>query len=127
LQCTIFTCKVPLIVRPILCYGSETWILTRREKYMLDKFERILQGVYGRKLESDKWRIRYIKDIYYMNRDINVTQFIIRLQWTGHLFITDENCIPKKVFLQRMYGKRRRVNPKMRWVDAVGENLEAMD
>ena len=75
-----------IIVRPILCYGSETWILTRREGGMFDKFERkILRRIYELKLDRDKCRIRYNQEIY-MYRDIKTTSFINiqTLQLAGH-------------------------------------------
>lgn len=117
------------IVRPILCYGSETWKLTRREEDMLDKFERkILRRIYGPKLDGDRWRIRYNEEIYDMYKDIKVTTFIKiqRLQWAGHLIRMDENRIPKKVLQQTIYGKRRRGKPKRRWEEAVREDAESL-
>jgi hypothetical protein len=41
-------------------YGSETWVLTKREENQLLEFERkVLQTICGPKIENDVYRRRY--------------------------------------------------------------------
>jgi hypothetical protein len=48
------------LIRPVLLYGSETWALTKREKYHLLVFERkVLRTICGPKIENDVYRRRY--------------------------------------------------------------------
>jgi hypothetical protein len=45
---------------PVLLYGSETWVLTKREGNQLIVFERkVLRTICGSKIENDVYRRRY--------------------------------------------------------------------
>jgi hypothetical protein len=47
------------LVRPVVTYGSESWILAVEEKRTLVVFERkILRKMYGPVKENELWRIR---------------------------------------------------------------------
>jgi hypothetical protein len=43
-------------LRPVIFYGSETWILTKTEENKLKIFER---KIYGQISENGNWRSRY--------------------------------------------------------------------
>ena len=66
-----------MLIRPVVTYGSETWILTKSDENLLRICERkILQKIYGPIQEGDVWRIR---DNEELNRSINgkdVVKFI---------------------------------------------------
>jgi hypothetical protein len=48
------------LIRPVLLYGSETWVLTKREDKQLLVFERqVLQTICGPKIENAVYRRRY--------------------------------------------------------------------
>ena len=50
-------CKT--IIRPIILYRSDTWILIRKmESYLITRERKILRKVYEPKLDNGKWRIR---------------------------------------------------------------------
>jgi hypothetical protein len=47
-------------IRPVLLYGSETWVLTKREENQLLVFERkVLQTICGSIIENDVYGRRY--------------------------------------------------------------------
>jgi hypothetical protein len=47
------------LIRPVVTYGSETWILTKSDENLLRIFGRkILRKICGRIQEGDIWRIR---------------------------------------------------------------------
>jgi hypothetical protein len=47
-------------IRPVLLYGSETWVLTRREENQLLVFERkVLRTISGPIIENGVYRRRY--------------------------------------------------------------------
>jgi hypothetical protein len=53
---TTFTIHKTLI-HPVLLYGSETWVLTKREENQLLVFERkVLRTICGTKIENDIYR-----------------------------------------------------------------------
>jgi hypothetical protein len=48
------------LIRPVLLYASETWVLTKREENQLLVFERkVLQPICGPKIENGVYRRRY--------------------------------------------------------------------
>jgi hypothetical protein len=48
------------LIRPVLLYGSETWVLTKREENQLVVFERkVFQTICGPKIENDVYKKRY--------------------------------------------------------------------
>jgi hypothetical protein len=48
------------LIHPVLLYGSETWVLTKREENQLFVFERkLLQTICGPKIENGVYRRRY--------------------------------------------------------------------
>jgi hypothetical protein len=48
------------LIRPVLLYGSETWLLTKREENLLFVFERkVFRTICGPKIEIDVYRSRY--------------------------------------------------------------------
>ena len=57
------------IVKPILCFGAETWRLTKKAEDMLDKFERkVLRRIFGPVLDAGRCN----KKIYDMYREISI-------------------------------------------------------
>jgi transcription termination factor 2 len=49
-----------------------------------------------------------------------------RISWIGHLERMEDSRMPKRVMREKMYTKRRRGRPKVRWMDDVQEDLRAM-
>jgi hypothetical protein len=65
------------IVRPILCYGCATWIMTNKVEEMLDIFERkVLRQIFDLTQDEKGWRIRHNGEIYDLYKDIKVSEFI---------------------------------------------------
>jgi hypothetical protein len=52
-------------IRPVLLYGSETWVLTKREENQLLVFERkVFRTICGPKIENGVYRRRYNYKLY---------------------------------------------------------------
>jgi hypothetical protein len=45
------------LIRPVLLYGSETWVLTKREENQLER--NVLRTICGPKIENGVYRRRY--------------------------------------------------------------------
>ena len=88
------------IVRPVVTYACEAWILeeTRRNKLMV--FERkVLRRIFGRTKERDfTWRIKTNKELDELIRHKNIINHIKaqRLSWFGHLHRMSEERMVKK-------------------------------
>ena len=76
------------IIRPILCYGCETWTMNSKSEQLLDIFERkILRRIYDPIQVERIWRMQYNSEIYILYNDIKLSKFIKlkRPYWTGHV------------------------------------------
>ncbi|CAK1583346.1 unnamed protein product [Parnassius mnemosyne] len=65
------------LLRPILTYGSECWVLSKKDENFLLVFERkILRRIFGAVMENDRWRTRYNHELYQMYEEPNVIKNI---------------------------------------------------
>ena len=52
------------LIRPVVCYGAETWTLSEMNSNKLRIFERrIVRRIYGAVFERDGWRIKNNEEI----------------------------------------------------------------
>ena len=76
------------LIKPVLMYGAETWVLSKVDELYLGVFERkILRRIYGPICEETVWRSRYNEEVYrlYDGADLVTTIKITRLRWAGHV------------------------------------------
>lgn len=117
------------LIRPVICYGSETWTLTQRIEDMLNSFERkILRSIIGPICQEGTWRIRYNNELYQIYDDIDLVTFVKlhRLRWAGHVERMPEERVAKKVFTGIIEGERPVGRPRKRWADAVAADAETL-
>jgi hypothetical protein len=77
-----------ILISPVLLYGNETWVLTKREENQLVVFERkLLRTICGPKIENDVYRRRYNYELdkeFNSPNALNVTK-TSRLRYAGHM------------------------------------------
>jgi hypothetical protein len=49
-----------------------------------------------------------------------------RISWISHVERLEDSRMPKRVMRERIYTKRKRGRPKVRWLDDVQEDLREM-
>jgi hypothetical protein len=49
-----------------------------------------------------------------------------RISWIGHVQRMENNRTPKRVMREKIYTRRKRGRPKVRWLDDVQEGLREM-
>jgi hypothetical protein len=49
-----------------------------------------------------------------------------RIRWLGHVERMEDNAMPKRMIKGRLYSKRRKGRPRMRWPDDVESDLKKM-
>ncbi|XP_013175481.1 PREDICTED: uncharacterized protein LOC106123612 [Papilio xuthus] len=115
------------LLRPVLIYGSETWVLSKGDENALLVFERkILRRIFGAVCEDNQWRSRYNQELYDLYKELNVAGHIKlnRLRWAGHVERMDEARVPKNVMASNPEGRRSRGRPKLRWIDGVNKDAK---
>jgi hypothetical protein len=86
--------------RPVVLYGAETWMLTRRDEERLLTWERkLLRKICGAVNEKGQWRIRRNMELYQLYKDLDLVTEIRkqRLHWIGHVERMEESRIPIKL------------------------------
>jgi hypothetical protein len=105
------------LIRPVLLYGSETWVLTKREENKLLVFERkALRTICGPKIENDVYSRRYNHKLDKEFNSPNVLNFtkISRLCYASHTIRRPEDLPQKPIFRGKPIGRRNQGRPKSR-------------
>jgi hypothetical protein len=54
-----------MLIRPVVTYGAEYWVLTKKDKLQLAFFERkVLIKIFGPIRDTDQWRRRHNEEMY---------------------------------------------------------------
>lgn len=62
------------VIRPVVMYGAETWVLTKESERRLDTWERkLLRKIYGPVQENGEWRVRHNSELYELYKDPPLT------------------------------------------------------
>jgi hypothetical protein len=125
---TKFTIHKTLIY-PVLLYGSETWVLTKREENQLLVFEtKVLRTICGPKIENGVYRRRYNHELdkeFNSPNALNVTK-TSRLRCAGHMIRRLEDLPQKTLFRAKPIERRNQGRPKSRWADGVNSDSLAL-
>jgi hypothetical protein len=93
---------------------------------MVPQVERkIIRRIYGPVRQGREWRIRNNEEIYNIVRKNYIVRFVKarRISWTSHVERMEGNRIPKRVMREKIYTRRKRGRPKVRWLDDIQEDL----
>jgi hypothetical protein len=113
--------KCKTMVEPAVVFGSETWAMTEMDVTRLGTWERkILRRIHGPVVEQGELRELH-KDLFIV-ADIKKK----RLEWIGHVVRMDQGRIVLKIFESKPEGSRRRVRPRMRWLEGVERDVREM-
>lgn len=114
------------IIRPVVLYGSENWVLTKKDLYKLEVWERrILRKIYGGKEIGGIWVPRTNRELYELYGESSITGVLksYRLRWLGHLTRLTGDRVVKSVLNRGAVTKRRRGRPKEKWLNSVVKDL----
>jgi hypothetical protein len=117
------------LIRPVLLYGSETWVLTKREENQLLVFERkVLRTICGPKIENGVYRRRHNHKLdkeFDSPNALNVTK-TSRLCYAGHMIRRLEDLPQRALFRAKPNGRINQGRPKSRWADGVNSDSLAL-
>jgi hypothetical protein len=89
-------------------------------------FERnIMSRIYGSVMENNRWRIRYNEEVNALLKGEDIVRFIKsqRIRWLVHVERMEDTAMPTRMLKGRLYSKRRKGRPRMRWLDDVESDL----
>jgi hypothetical protein len=119
-----------MIIRPVVTYGSDTWMMKTTLEEKLKIFERkILRSIYGPVQDrNNERRVRTNQEIEALIKEENIVRFIKsqRLGWYGHVNRMEDNKNVKAIMKWNLIDRRSRGRPKTRWKDDVEADLFAM-
>jgi len=110
------------LIRPVLAYGSETWVLWKSNEAILGVFERkILRVIFGSTNDNGEWRIKYNNKLYTLYKESDIVTYIKtnQLKRAGHVIRMEEQSPTRGVLVAAVEGRRRRGRPKLRWEDGM--------
>jgi hypothetical protein len=91
-------------------------------------FERnIIRKIYGPVMENNIWRIRHDEEINTLLKGEDIVRFIKsqnKMVWGMSKEWKIKQC--QRVLKGRLYSKRRKGTPRMRWIDDVESDLKKM-
>jgi hypothetical protein len=118
------------LIRPVVVYGSESWVLTENIKQKLLVFERkILRRIFGPTQKADgEWRLQTNEELENAIRYENIVRHMKskRLSWLGHVERMSNERVPKIIYKWKPYATRPKGRPRLRWEDDVRNDLGSM-
>jgi hypothetical protein len=84
--------------------------------------------LYGSVRQGREWRIRNSEEIDNIIRKKDIVRFVKarRISWIGHVERMEDSRMPKRLMREKIYTRRKRGRPKVRWLDDVQEDLQEM-
>lgn len=117
------------LIRPVVTYSAQTWILNKEDEESLRIFERkVIRRIYGPICENGVWRVRYNIEIDQILEGQDIVRYVksLRLGWLGHVERMENNRIPKSLLHDKIIGVKRRGRPRKRWLQDVEQDLKKM-
>ena len=118
--------KVRLVkdmVFPVVRYGYESWTIKKAERRRIDAFEmwcwRILLRVPWTAWRSNQFILKEISP----GCSLEGMMLKLKLQYFGHLMWRVDS-LEKTLMLGGIGGRRRRGQPRMRWLDGITDSMD---
>ena len=114
---------VKAMVCPVIMYGCESWTVKKAECRRIDAFELW----YWRRLLRVPWTVRrsnqsILKEIS-PGFCLEGLMLKLKLQYFGHLILRVDS-LEKTLMLGGIGGRRRRGQPRMRWLDGITDSMD---
>ena len=112
---------VKAMVFPVVMYGCESWTVKKAERRRIDAFELWC----CRRLLRVPWTARRANQpVLKISSGISLEGMMLKLklQYFGHL-MRRVDSLEKTLMLGGVGGRRRRGQPRMRWLDAITDSM----
>jgi hypothetical protein len=117
------------LISPVLLYGKETWVLTKKGENQLLVFERkVFRTICCPQIENGVYRRRYNPEL---EREVDSPNVLYvtktsRLRYAGHMIRRPEDLPQKALFRAKPIERRNQGRPKSRWADGVNSDSLAL-
>jgi len=64
------------LIRPVVSYGAETWMMTKKEQALLIFERKIFGRIYGPKYENGEWKSKTNRELEQMSKGENIVKWI---------------------------------------------------
>jgi hypothetical protein len=118
------------VIRPIVTYASETWVMKESSIQKLLVFERkILWKIFRPRTENQLWRIKTNDELDKLIKHHNIINYIkaLRLSRFGHVQRMPDSRTVKKIFNWTPLTARSKGRPKQRWEDNIIHEIRQMN
>ena len=114
-------CRVKAMVFPGVMYGCKSWIIKKAECQRIDTFK-LWCWI---RLPRVPWTSRrsnqsILKEI---NLEYSIERHMLKLQYFGHLMQRTDS-LEKTPMLEKIEGRRRRGQQRMRWLDGITDSMD---
>ena len=114
-------CIVKAMIFPVGTYGCESWMIKQTECQKIDTFELCS----WRRLLRVPWTAISNQSILKeFNPEYSLEGLMLKLQYFGHLMQRAISLAKKDPVLGKIEGKRRRGQPRMRWLDGITDSMD---
>jgi hypothetical protein len=106
-------------------YGADAWTFSNKMENANAIGKKDFEKIYGPTNENGHWRIKINSELEskYKSQDIVSVIKIQRLEWLGHIIRMTKTRTVKKIFVEKLGGRRGRGRPRVRWIDDVEDDL----
>ena len=111
------------VVRPIMLYGMETVAVTERQVGKMEVAELKIMRWPMRVTRKDKIKSEYVRETAKIAK-LGDKLRNARLRWYGHAKRREEDYVEKRMMEMAVPGRRKRENPRRRWMDFVRKEME---
>ena len=119
------------LIKPVLLYGSESWVVLEKDASLLRIFERkVLRTIFGPINENGVFRRRYNHELeaIYGKPDIISDIKRNRLRWLGHIVRMKEGRVTRNLFMKKPpFGTRSAGRQRLTWEESVNMNLNRLN
>ena len=117
-------CLVKAMVIPVVMYGCESWTVKKAEHRRIDAFDLW----YWRRLLRVPWTARRSNQSILLKESspgisLKGMMLKLKLQYFGHL-MRRVDSLEKTLMLGGIAGRRRRGQPRMRWLDGIMDSMD---
>ena len=117
------------VIRPVVTYACETWILKETITNRLMAFEwKILRKIFGPAYENGSWRIKTNQELDKLIKHKNIINFarVQKLGWYGYIERMQETRMVKAIHTWKPISKRPMGRPKTLWEDDVKKDIQRL-